>query len=239
MNTWWGVGAGLLFSGLAWAQPLPEREVTARMVDEGFSATVPVSGRPLAGAMLEQRGKPSGKELYVWVPSGVDIGDAELCMSLLARDGRYTGLLRAPLEAAETPFLLRVMFESREPSFYAEDRSNVLTALAEVKQSCDPGQPTQHVLPVSWDRPEETQRWNVMINSSRMQAFLVIPYQDKAPQAIECDAIPDPQRIAFDRQCLIDIVALRNLGEPLFEQTELVRLRGPNRAPPIPFPLAP
>ncbi|RCV87959.1 hypothetical protein [Billgrantia montanilacus] len=239
MTVWWSLGLGLLLSSLAYAQPLPEREVTARMVDEGFSSAVPVSGRPLAGAMFEQRGKPSGKELYVWVPGGLGIRDAELCLSLLARDGRYTGLLRAPLEADETPFLLRVTFESREPVFYAEDRSGVLAALAEVKQSCDPGEPVQHILPVSWERPEEAQRLAIMINSSRMQAFLVVPYQSGAPQAIECELITDPQRIAFDRQCLIDIAELRDHGEPLFNQTELVRLRGPNRAPPVPFPLAP
>ena len=239
MNVWWGVGGGLLLSSLVYAQPLPEREVTAQMVDEGFSSTVPVSGRPLAGAMFEHRGIPNGKELYVWVPPVLDIADAELCLSLLARDGRYTGLLRAPLETGETPFLLRVTFASREPTFYAEDRSGVLTALAEVKRSCEPGQPAQHILPVSWERPEEVQRLAVMINSSRMQAFLVVPYSDKPPQAIECDVISDPQRIAFDRECLIDIADLRDHGEPLFDQIELVRLRGPNRAPPIRFPLAP
>ncbi|EHJ94650.1 hypothetical protein [Vreelandella boliviensis] len=189
--------------------------------------------------MFEQRGKPSGKELYVWVPHGIETEGTELCLSLLARDGRYTGLLRAPLEVSEAPSLLRVMFESREPAFYAEDRSNVLTALAEVKRSCDPGQPTQYILPVSWERPEEAKRLAVMINSSRMQTFLVIPYENTPPQAIECDVIPEPQRIAFDRQCLVDIAALRNHGVPLFDQTELVRLQGPNRAPPIPFPLAP
>ena len=32
MNAWWAVGLGLLLSGLAYAQPLPEREVTALMV---------------------------------------------------------------------------------------------------------------------------------------------------------------------------------------------------------------
>ncbi|NVF15823.1 hypothetical protein [Vreelandella maris] len=239
MNAWWGIGISLLLNSLAYAQPLPEREVTARMVDEGFSSTVPISGRPLAGAMFEHRGKPNGKELFVWVPQGMDIENAELCLSLLARDGRYTGLLRAPLVAGETPFLLHVTFESREPAFYAEDRSDVLTALAEVKQNCAPGHPAQHILPVSWERPEEDQKLAVMINSSRMQTFLVVPYEGKAPQAIECDIIPDPQRIAFDRQCLVDISELREHGEPQFGQTELVRLRGPNRAPPVPFPLAP
>lgn len=239
MTAWWSLGLGLLLSTLTQAQPLPEREVAARMVDEGFSSSVPVSGRPLAGAMFEQRGKPSGKELYVWVPRSVGLESAELCLSLLARDGRYSGLLRAPLEGGEAPFLLRVTFESREPTFYAEDRSDVLTALAEVKQSCDPGQPVQRILPVSWERPEEAQRMTIMINSSRMQAFLVVPYQDGAPQAVECELITDTQRIAFDRQCLIDIAELRGHGEPLFELTELVRLRGPNRAPPVPFPLAP
>lgn len=239
MNAWWGLAAGLMFSSLAFSQPFPERVITANMVDEGFSSTVPVSGRPLAGAMFVHHGKPSGKELYVWVSNDLDLEVSELCLSLLARDGRYTGLLRAPLETAEAPFLLRVMFESREPTFYAEDRSNVLTALAEVKRSCDPGQATQYILPVSWERPEETQRFTIMINSSRMQAFLVVPYQNNSPQAIECDLIPDPQRIAFDRQCVIDIAALRSHGEPLFDQAELVRLRGPNRAQPIPFPLAP
>lgn len=239
MTRWWGVGLGLLFSSLICAQPLPEREVTGRMVDEGYSSTVPISGRPLAGAMFEHRGKPNGKELYVWVPRGMDTGNAELCLSLLARDGRYTGLLRAPLAAGETPFLLRVAFESREPAFYAEDRSDVLMALAEVKQNCAPGHPTRHILPVSWERPEEAQRLTVMINSSRMQAFLVVPYERKPPQAIECETIPDPQRIAFDRQCVIDLAELRDQGEPLFDKTELVRLRGPNRAPPVPFPLTP
>lgn len=238
MNAWWGIGLSLLLSGLAYAQPLPEREVTARMVEEGFSSIVPISGRPLAGAMFEHRGKPNGKELYVSVPQGIATENAELCLSLLARDGRYTGLLRAPLETDNAPFLLRVTFESREPSFYAEDRSGVLTALAEVKQNCAPGHPAQYILPVSWERPEEAQKLAVMINSSRMRTFLVVPYEDKAPQAIECEIIPGPQRIAFDRQCLIDIVALRDLGEPLFDQAELVRLRGPNPAPPVPFPLA-
>lgn len=238
MNAW-GLGISLLFSSLAWAQPLPEREVTAQMVGEGFSATVPVSGRPLAGAMFEHPGKPSGNELYVWVSGDVDIGNSELCLSLLARDGRYTGLLRAPLETSATPFLLRVLFETGEPAFYAEDRSNVLTALAEVKPSCEPGHPTHHILPVSWDRPEEGQRVAVIVNSSRMQAFLVIPYQGKGPEVIECDLIPELQRIAFDRECMLDIAELRDQGEPLFSQAELVRLRGPNRAPPVSFPLAP
>ncbi|OJA05801.1 hypothetical protein [Halomonas sp. QHL1] len=239
MTAWWGLGLGLLLSSLASAQALPEREVAAWVMDEGFSSTVPISGRPLAGAMFEHPGKPSGKELFIMVPPDLDIQEAEICLSLLARDGRYTGLLRAPLEAGETPFLLRVTFESREPTFYAEDRSNVLTALAEVKRSCDPGQPTQHILLVSWERPKEAQRLAVMINSSRMQAFLVVPYESKPPQAVECEIIPDPQRIAFDRQCMIDLAELSGQGVPLFGQTVLVRLQGPNRAPPIPFPLAP
>lgn len=239
MTALWGLGLGLLLSSLAYAQTLPEREVAAWVVDEGFSSTVPISGRPLAGAMFEHPGKPSGKELYVMVPPNLDIQKAEICLSLLARDGRYTGLLRAPLEAGETPFLLRVTFESREPSFYGVDRSDVLTALAEVKQSCDPGRTAQYILPVSWERPEAVQQLTIMINSSRMQAFLVVPYEGKPPQAIECEIISEPQRIAFDRQCVIDLAELRGQGEPLFDQTELVRLRGPDRAPPIPFPLAP
>lgn len=81
-----------------------------------------------------------------------------------------------------------------------------------------------------------------------MRTLLAIPIHEqvegveggnviKSVEVIECQQVEASQRIAFDRYCDIDEKTFKKEGEPQYELAELLRYRGPNHAPRVPFPL--
>lgn len=249
----------LILAGQAAGQESPPPEdtvsVEATILSEGYSPAVTVSGRALAGVMLEPEGHPSAHEprqqLHAWLPAGVETAGYELCISLTSRDGRYSGLLSASLDATapstDTAQPLSVSFETRRPEYYTRYQDTPpphrLAVLMELKPRCDAAEPTYRVLPASWS-PTQGSVLHVMVNSSRMRTLLAVPVlsgEAGRPRqlGVECDEISTPQRIAFDTVCRLDLAKLGSEGTPQLDQAQLVRMSGPSPAGLIPVPLAP
>jgi len=229
----------------------------ATILTEGYSPAVSVSGRALAGVMLDPEGHPNAGErrqrLYTWLPAGVETEGLRLCISLTSRDGRYAGLLTAPLDApvaaGRDARPLSVSFETRRPEYYTQYRDTPpphrLAVLMELKASCDPALQAHRILPASWTPAQAPGVLHVMVNSSRMRTLLAVPVQRAGEPGrprqlgVECDEIDAAQRIAFDTVCRLDLAELAHEGTPDMSQAQLVRMRGPSPARPVPVPLAP
>ncbi|QEA38210.1 hypothetical protein FGL86_03390 [Pistricoccus aurantiacus] len=238
--------------GMANAQSPPEIPVEATWVDEGYVPDVPVSGRIIIGAMLAESGRPDGRILYVRVGSepakeSAELESETLCINLISRDGSYTGVWKVPLAERDSSGWIKVQYTTKEPAFYEMDHAKDLVALAAFKDRCDPGGITRRILPVTWQWPDDDRLLRVFVNSSRMRTLLAIPFtrDDKnastGVEIIECKQIEASHRIAFDRQCDIDIDGLEKeqgqARELHYDQAALLRYRGPNRAPVVSLPL--
>lgn len=256
LPTWAWATTCLLATAQALAEPADELVLDATILSEGYSPAVTVSGRALAGVMLEPEGHPNhqrlDQRLHVWLPAGLDTEGRRLCLTLTSRDGRYTGLLQAPLTGvpsrADTSRSVSVNFETQRPEYYSRYQETPpphrLAVLAEIKPECNTAEPAWRILPVSWADVEAPSILNVMVNSNRMRTLFAVIVDPSTPEGrprqlgVECSEIDVTQRIAFDTLCRVDLARLSNEGTPRLEDAQLVRMHGPSPARTIPLPLA-
>ncbi|MGJ7461898.1 hypothetical protein ACR80S_12425 [Halomonas sp. MA07-2] len=254
--TWAWATACLLFTAQVLAQPADELEIDASFLSEGFSPAVTVSGRALAGVMLEPEGHPHHQQreqrLHVWLPAKLETEGQQLCITLTSRDGLYTGLLQASMERpfaeAVPPQRFSVKFETQIPEYYSRYQETPpphrLAVLAEIKPDCNPAKPTVLILPVSWAKFEAPGTLSIMVNSNRMRTLFAVKVDPPSPEgrarhlAVECAEIDVTQRIAFDTLCRVDLASLDDEGTLRLDEAQLVRMHGPSPARAIPIPLA-
>lgn len=258
--------AGLLTFSVTQAQtPEPaefaEFALEARILNEGYEPAVDVSGRTLMGVMAEPSGHPDGdnqaQRLYLWLPDGLETGGHRICISLNSRDGHYTSLLDVSLERlealrsgleqreAENTETLPVDFVTRKPEYYTQYAQTPpphrLAVLAELKRDCSPATKREAVLVAAWRPFSAPQTLSVIANSSRLETLLAVllelPEGENRQLGVMCQPIEAPQRIAYDAACRLDIARLRRKGNPVIEDTQLVRRRGSSLASQVPVEL--
>jgi len=218
----------LIFLGLSQSvrsEPPPANlKLVTQPFSESFSATVPVSGRVLVGALYAPN--RIDDTIHLHIPSHIE--NKKICLRAQSRDGSYNAENIYELSSsADSVQLLEIDYPSKYKDIIKK-LGNDEFALIAYFGDCSVSE-SKNILLTGRGKIEQKEIM-IFANSGRSDVYIQVQVEDNR-QSNRCKRITEGLRTGYDTICKIDSKILTDGSNKI----NLIRRQGTRNLPPISF----
>jgi len=167
--------------------------------NENFNSNVPVSGRVIAGLMLEKKGDG---DFFINLPA---IETDSVCFRVQSKDGTYRSINQYKVDSKSAKGVISPVYPTKYNDTLNSFSSEELAILAFEGKCSD--KKLKNVL-VSSRGNEEQKQIVIMVSSGRSDVFLSTHKKKGRKNTLKCNRIEQGKRTAYDTICKVGLDSL-------------------------------